>query len=812
MFMVRVCQRLSIVLVACLFLATLAVVYAPHASAASFRALINSDTVSGGASSAEASIATANGFSVDVVDGATWDAMTQTQFAQYQVLIAGDPNCGAIADSLVSNESTWAPVVMGTAVNTQPGNRVLVGTDPVLHSAGTGPRSTVISDGIDFAGAQPGRTGIYLDSSCGGNYYGQAGLAATMMSQLSSGSGTWTEDDNPPCGGNVAKIASTPKFDSLTTSDLEGWGCSVHESFPTFASDWSALAVATDTDSHPTCGTDNTVSPPVTACGEAYVLIAGSGIVVVAPNITVTPATGTDPAGTSHTVTANVTQSGSPVSGQLVTFTVTGQNNGATGTCAPVSCVTDGSGNVSFTYTDGAGAGDDTILASFADATGTTQQASAAEHWVAAAELPITASGTAVTATEGLVYTGPTATFSDPDPTATPAEYSATINWGDGSPATSGTVTGPTGGPFTINGSHSYVEEGSYTVSVSITDTDTPANSAATSSLATVADAALAPTPAKTITTTEGAAYTGTVAGFTDVNPGATTADFTAMINWGDGTPATAGTVAGPTGGPFTVSGSHTYTDEGSYPIKAAVTDKGGSTTTPEGNATVADAALTGAGTNSTKAQNFNGTVATFTDANTATGSAADFTASINWGDGTATSAGTVGGSNGSYTVNGSHTYATTGFFTVKTHIIDDGGSTADTTSRVLIYGTAAGGNFVIGDQNAVMANTVTFWGAKWSQENTLTGGSAPASFKGFEDTPATAQCGTNWTTDPGNSTPPPAGALPSYMAVVVSSNITKSGKSITGNDIHIVVVHINNGYGPNPGHSGTGTIVGIIC
>jgi hypothetical protein len=343
--------------------------------------LINGDSVSGGASSAEATIATALGFAVDVVDGPTWSSLTQAQFAQYQVLIAGDPTCGTIPDSFISSESAWAPVVMGTAVNTRPGNRVLVGTDPVLHSGGTGPRATVISDGIDFAGAQPGRTGLYFDTTCGGNYYGQTGVAASMMGQLSTGTGTWTEDDNPPCGGAVAKIASTPKFDSLTTADLEGWSCSVHESFPTFASDWSPLAVATDTASHPTCGTDTTVTPPAPACGEAYVLIAGSDIVVVAPNISVSPTTGSDPAGGTHTVTAHITVGGSPVSGQLVTFTVTGQNSGASGTCVPLGCKTDAAGNVTFTYSDGNGAGTDTILASFTDASGTTQQASASQTW-----------------------------------------------------------------------------------------------------------------------------------------------------------------------------------------------------------------------------------------------------------------------------------------------------------------------------------------------------------------------------------------------------------------------------------------------
>jgi len=106
----------------------------------------------------------------------------------------------------------------------------------------------------------------------------------------------------------------------------------------------------------------------------------------------------------------------------------------------------------------------------------------------------------------------------------------------------------------------------------------------------------------------------------------------------------------------------------------------------------------------------------------------------------------------------------------------------------------------------------VTFWGAQWSKLNTLSGGSAPAAFKGFEDTPSTAACGTQWSTDPGNSTPPPPGPLPAFMAVVVSSSISQSGSTISGDTVHIVVVRTNPGYQPNPGHAGTGTVVAQIC
>ena len=102
--------------------------------------------------------------------------------------------------------------------------------------------------------------------------------------------------------------------------------------------------------------------------------------------------------------------------------------------------------------------------------------------------------------------------------------------------------------------------------------------------------------------------------------------------------------------------------------------------------------------------------------------------------------------------------------------------------------------------------------GAQWSKLNDLSGGPALASFKGFEDDPAVAACGTRWRTDPGNSTPPPAGGLPSYMAVSVASPVTKTGPTIAGDTVHEVVVKTDPGYGPNPGHAGSGTAIGQIC
>jgi hypothetical protein len=315
------------------------------------------------------------------------------------------------------------------------------------------------------------------------------------------------------------------------------------------------------------------------------------------------------------------------------------------------------------------------------------------------------------------------------------------------------------------------------------------------------------------VNATEAAAFSGQVATFTDPDTSATAGEYAATIEWGDGT-STEGTVSG-SGGSFAVDGEHTYADEGSYEVKVAIKDRdnpaiSASTTS---SATVVDAALAASGVSPMpiSPQSFGGTVANFTDANT-TSTTADFTATIDWGDGTPPTAGAVSGEGGSYSVGGSHTYQGTGFFKIKVHIVDDGGSTADATTQVLIYGTATGGNFVIGDKNAATGTSVTFWGAQWWKLNSLSGGSGPAAFKGFEDSPATTACGTNWTTDPGNSTPPPAGPLPEYMLVLVSSKISKGGAAISGNTVHEVVVKTNPGYASDPGHAGTGTVIAQIC
>jgi hypothetical protein len=387
-------------------------------SSSSMTALLDGDSVttddgltdsSGNPISLEQYAAEQLGYTVTVVSGTQWDSMTAAQFAQYQLLIVGDPFCSYTDSAATSNATSWAPVVMGTAgFGTQVGNRTLIGTDPEFHflegeggateqtpgvptSAGA---EHMVQDGLDFAGSVLGATGVYFDTSCGDNGSDLATLdqLTTVPGGTFFDNGAGTTGGSVPCGGSVQQIATDSAFDSgptvMTDSDIQGWECSDHITFTTYPADFVPLAVATDTPTTPTCGTDPDTGTE--ACGQAYILLAGTVTPPPPPNITLTPASGSQTAGPTqtHTVTATVTEGTppAPVTGADVSFTVgSGPNAGATGTCtnsggSDPTCATDSSGEVEFTYTDGGGAGEDFIDGAVT-LSGTTETAGATWTW-----------------------------------------------------------------------------------------------------------------------------------------------------------------------------------------------------------------------------------------------------------------------------------------------------------------------------------------------------------------------------------------------------------------------------------------------
>ncbi len=314
----------------------------------------------------------------------------------------------------------------------------------------------------------------------------------------------------------------------------------------------------------------------------------------------------------------------------------------------------------------------------------------------------------------------------------------------------------------------------------------------------TISDQAIAAT-ATNFSSTEGKPFTGTVATFTDTDTGSTST----------------GTVTG-SGGSFSVSAGHTYSEEGSDQVTVTITDSDNASNSAaaQSTATVADGALAAsAACSATFSRSFSGMTAMFVDAASPSGTVSDFSATISWGDGTS-SAGTITVvSGGTYAVSGSHIYASTGMFTIITAIKDVGGKTATASCTAIGFSFApGGGSFVIGKQNASVGSSATFWSAQWAKDNSLNGRCVPNSFKGFADNPRAPGCGLNWSADPGNSTPPSTGPLPAFMGVVVTDSVSKSGATISGDSIHIVVIQTNPGYAPNPGHAGTGKVVAVVC
>jgi hypothetical protein len=137
--------------------------------------------------------------------------------------------------------------------------------------------------------------------------------------------------------------------------------------------------------------------------------------------------------------------------------------------------------------------------------------------------------------------------------------------------------------------------------------------------------------------------------------------DFTAAINWGDGS-TSAGTIATNVQGDFEVRGQHTYTQTGQFSFTVAIQGPGGSSTTAMGTASVSRLAATAVNFKAAPGQVFSGRVAFFTSPNPSWGKS-DFKATIAWGDGK-TSPGTIEvNSQGGFDVCGEHTYSKAGTF-----------------------------------------------------------------------------------------------------------------------------------------------------
>jgi ELWxxDGT repeat protein len=294
-----------------------------------------------------------------------------------------------------------------------------------------------------------------------------------------------------------------------------------------------------------------------------------------------------------------------------------------------------------------------------------------------AALVSSSASGPPIKATEGQPFSGVVATFSDPNPAAA-ATDTASISWADGQ-TSAGTVTALGGGRFAVSGSHTYAHAGTYEVGVQI-------GPAVGGSLSAAAAITVADQPFWATRTflhvAQWQPVTGVLGTLTDLNPLASAGDFTATIDWGDGSKS-AGTLRPAGQGTFNITGAHTYALAGARTLTVTVTDEGGRTTTTNPLMAVDAApppiAAAGQSITTQEGRPFSGVVATFSDPSPAPAGA--YAAAIGWGDGQA-SAGTVAAlGNGRFAVSGSNTYHHAGTYAVSVSAFRPNGVSAAATT-----------------------------------------------------------------------------------------------------------------------------------
>jgi hypothetical protein len=317
------------------------------------------------------------------------------------------------------------------------------------------------------------------------------------------------------------------------------------------------------------------------------------------------------------------------------------------------------------------------------------------------------------------------AAFVDTDPLGVPADYSAVITWGDGQSST-GLIQpvngiGPLAGQidhFIVLGSHTYAQAGPFIVTVTIQDTANPAfgQPLVITGAMNVQDQPLTAVPVAPFNLVEGNLLPlGQVVGsFKDANPEAQASDYGAQVDFGDGTTGIGAVVADSAQtGVFDVLTpilTHAY-EEGSYHLKATVTDRGGSQVVTDTLVNVADAPLLLQSATPVSAFTHlaltSATLGTFVDGSTSSPlHETDETVSITWGDGATSTGQVVDNGNGTYNVVGSHTYLTASGqtpFAIHVVVNDEGGQslTFDTQATVQDSTTLLPG-FVTNELNAL--------------------------------------------------------------------------------------------------------------
>jgi hypothetical protein len=384
----------------------------------------------------------------------------------------------------------------------------------------------------------------------------------------------------------------------------------------------------------------------------------------------------------------------------------------------------------------------------------------------------VTAPG-ATTAVEGASQMFDLGSFSTFSGDAGP--FGVDVDWGDGTAHTKFFVA--SAGALSSM-AHTYAEEGSFTPTVTVTDFLSLSGSATLPTIK-VSDPAVK-AAGVAVSAVEGRPFSSVaVATFTD--PGGTESNTGAhykvvSIDWGDKTPldTTSGAIS-LSGDTFTVSGNHTYGEEGPYTVTVII-DHEGVQTTVTTKATVSDPAVvaTAVPVFGVECRTLTVTTATFTDPGGAEPNPSDpgggisghyKVVSIDWGDstpldtttGTISYSGAPGSTTDPFTVSGSHSFAHEGTYIITTTLNHEGIITKTTTTAtikddlglllldptgsqsLMVTGngsvTANGCGAVVVDSNDSRAAFLTGHGTVTAEDIDVTGGVKTAGHGSFSTT-----------------------------------------------------------------------------
>jgi beta-glucosidase len=173
-----------------------------------------------------------------------------------------------------------------------------------------------------------------------------------------------------------------------------------------------------------------------------------------------------------------------------------------------------------------------------------TDEATIVDSWpvtlpactVAGTATVATCAATPVSTPEGSPFSGSVAAFTAYNPAAAASEYGATIDWGDGTSTTTGTVTAVADGRFTVDGLHTYADNGNYNVTTTITDdAQFTGSTVVTTSPATVSNVPPTATFNAPASVFAGSSFTLSLTNATDASSVDVAAGFQYAFDCGDG-------------------------------------------------------------------------------------------------------------------------------------------------------------------------------------------------------------------------------------------------------------------------------------